>query len=454
MEKEKRKVGEERAEGEELYVEWRPSLSSLVETWVEYGYKIEENLFVFEERYTPQEFAFLYNTKVLSIERPVTAELAQLVLDVYARNGHLLRTFHPTTGDTQYVRNPCIAFSWVVNAACPEDLPHKDRVLLSKNSAISAGPVCCSCRKKVKASKKIMVACIWCSRVWHRKCIRQKGSFTTCDACSAMPLDSRWCPRPGLAGLRKCSELSGANAVVQAVVATMPTVVKAVLMPNGARPQPLVHALQQLFLYLCEPHIWGAEERKTEACRALDDYIRSEKVMMGLDPFKDARSFLKEIVEQMYHAIDSVKDAFDGQVARCCTCKYGHESVCVEPFKVCFDMQNGRWSETSIRTLFKTAQLMETEEERVCPVCKEKVNFRVNERVIKAPKVFALCLQKPAKIAREDLTGCDVLRDLLKGAINGSSPYILTASIVKMKYSLIHIHRALLFPFAFLEFPG
>ena len=431
MEKETRKTDNSDDDGEEIpCVERRPSLSSLVETWVECGYKFEENQFVFEERYTPQEFACLYNTKVLSVERPVTAELAQLVLDVYARNGYLLRTFHPTTGDTQYVRNPCIAFSWVVNATYPDGLPHQDRALLSKNSAISAGTVCCACRRKVKASKKVMVSCIWCNRVWHRKCTRQKGPFNMCETCRVIPPNDRWIPRPGLAGLPKCSELSCANAVIQAIVATLPPVVKTVLMPNSARPQPLIHALQSLFSYMCEPRGYGAEERRTEACRMLNDYIRGEKAMMGLGAFKDTRGVLKEMMEQMYHAIDSVKDAFDGQVAKYYTCKYGHESVCVEPFKACLDIRNGHRSETSIRTLFKIAHLMEVEEERVCPVCKERTNFRINERVIKAPKVLALCFQKPFKIAKEDLTECNVLSDFLKSAINGSTPYVLTASIV------------------------
>lgn len=425
---------------ENVEIRFKPCIKDLIEMWVGCDYKLEDGLFVFEERYTPRDFAYLYNTKMLTIEQPVSTESAQTALDAYAQSGYLLRTFNPATGDAQYTRNPFIAFSGVIKREIELPQPPDDS-LLTGDLVAGTEPLCEACRRRIlPSSNRKLVTCIWCGRVWHKKCVHrpQKGTFILCESCSAVPESERWTPRAGVVGLPRCSELFCANAVIQAVVATVPTVVKTVLMPNHARPQALINMLHTLFSYMvCEQRGAGDGKTRAEAGRALDGYLHSEKRMAGSNAFKDTRSFLAEIVEQMYNAVDSVKDAFDGQVVKYCTCEGGHESATVEPFKVCFDVPNVDRSEASINSILKIASLTEKEEKKMCPECGKEANFRISERIVKAPKVLALCFQKTFKIAKKDVMNRNILGDLLSSAINKSSKYVLTAIIVNNNIQFI-----------------
>lgn len=418
---------------ENVEMRFKPCIKDLIEMWVSGDYKLEDGLFVFEERYTPRDFAYLYNTKMLTIEKPVSTESAQIALDAYAQSGYLLRTFNPATRDAQYARNPFIGFSGVIKREIELPQPPDDS-LLTEDLVAGTGPLCEGCRRRIlPLSNRKLVTCIWCGRVWHKKCVHrpQKGTFILCESCSTVPESERWTPRAGIVGLPRSSELLCANAVIQAIVATIPTAVKTVLMPNYARPQALVHMLHTLFSYMvCEQRGAGDGRARAEAGRMLDGYIRNEKRMTGSNAFKDARSFLAEIVEQMYNAVDSVKDAFDGQVVKYCTCECGHESTSVEPFKVCFDAQNGDRSEASINSILKIASFTEKEEKKMCPECRKEANFRISERIVKAPKVLALCFQKTFKITKRDVMNRNILDDLLSSAMNKSSKYVLTAIIV------------------------
>lgn len=410
----------------------RPSIKKVAESWV-----IDLEAFSFEESYTPLELARLYNTKVLSIEQPADVGSAQEVLDRLAQSGCLFRTFDLTTGDTRYTRNPCITLACVANE---RDLPSE---LNDEDEGTEEQP-CFLCGRAAKG--KGTAFCTGCGRLCHKACLsapQRKGSSTLCDSCAALPERKRWAPRPGVVGLLACAESGCANAVIQALVATAPTIVKTVLAPYGARA-PLVRTLRTVFSYMCSPEGDRASERKAEACRELNGYIHNEK-KLGTHAFDDSRKLLGELVEQLYSSVDPARALFEGQTIRYFACPEGHETSKTDSFKVCHDVPE-YLSEggTDVFTAINNIPIAEREAIQWCTECGKKTRMRLKEQIIKAPKVFALCFQTPCTIPdAKALKSQKLLAPVFQYAINKGSTYSLTALIVNTHttHNTQHTHQ-------------